>query len=437
MLCIVLGLGLRYAVQRLEVQHLRWAWDFFRSPEEALQDSRRTTLLERTHQAISFARLGRLATLALLIPGLVLTSKWLGADPLGAGLLVCIGAPFIVLWIGQAILVRDFHSASRPPDENHPEWLVDEDAALPSHIAAGWSLWDGLVRAGEALSQRVGLRRPQAYLVEQDGALLMAIGDREFGAINPAAREPAHPDERDENAMIRSIQRLDQTLVREVMRPLNNVTALSLGNLTSEKFINTARRTGFTRFPCYYDQVTNLIGYLNVHDFLETPELPADPKKHIHQPLFLPELARVDLALREMQKARQQIAICFDEHGGCSGLLSREDIIEEITGEIMDEYDRPELKVQAIEGEFLVDGAIDLDDLAESVGLDLSKDTYVTLAGFIQHRLSRAPRKNDTIEERGWTIEVLQLENHRIRRVRLSPPGSEESTDDVPVRAED
>lgn len=430
-LCLLLGFATRIAIQRFETRHVAWAYEYLIQTIDEGSDERREVLLERTHKALSFARLGRLASLVFLIPSAVLV-----IDPLlegiggasGFALSLALGAvvPFTLLALVQAWLMAGFYrDGSRGLPQHTPDWLMDEGERVPGIIEAGWSLWDGLVRAGENLSRRVSLVRPQAYLVEQDEQLVMAVGDREFGAIDHSPlrekRRRAFGD-RDERDMIRAIQRLDETLVREVMRPLNNVTALALGNLTSEKFLNVARRTGFTRFPCYYDQVTNLIGYLNVHDFLDSPVLPPDPRKLIHQALFIPELARVDIALREMQKARQQIAICFDEYGGCSGLLSREDIIEEITGEIMDEYDRPELKIQEQHGEYLVDGTVDLDDLEEMLGLDLSRDTYVTLSGFLFYRLSRMPRRGEAIEEHGWKMEVAQIEGHRIRKVRLVPP---------------
>ncbi|MBI1290536.1 hypothetical protein GC173_04745 [bacterium] len=430
---VVAGLAARVLVQRFEVLHLRWAWDFLRESDQALSPEARETVLQRTHQALCAARLGRLAALMVLMPGMVtlvaLAAPHLPADGLlRAVAMVGIGVlgPFLLLALLHSVLTLHFYTPNRASSvDKAPAWLTDDSLGLPGIIAAGWSFWDGLVRGGERLSRPFGLSRPQAWLVEFESQLLLAVGERELGAIDsgseqaPVAKTSGVRTERD---MVRAIQRLDETLVREVMRPLNNVTAISLANLTSEKFLNIARRTGYTRFPCYYDQVTNLTGYLNVHDFLDSPVLPPDPRKLIHEALFVPELGRLDLVLGEMQRQRQQIAICLDEYGGCSGLLSREDIIEEITGEVMDEYDRPELKVQDAHGAYLVDGTVDLDDLREMLGLDLTSDTYVTLSGYLYHRLSRVPRRGESIEDHDWRIEVVQLEGHRIRKVRLVPP---------------
>ncbi|MEO8376262.1 MAG: transporter associated domain-containing protein, partial [Candidatus Sumerlaeota bacterium] len=299
---------------------------------------------------------------------------------------------------------------------------------VPAPIAAGSLLWDWLVRSSELLYRQFHLVRPRAYLFEQDDELLMAVGAVEMQAVGdklPVSATPSTADERTEHEMIRSIQKLDNTLVREVMRPLNTVTAVGLTNLTTEKFLALARRTGYTRFPCYYDQVTNLIGFLNVYDFVDNKIDTSDPSKLVRRVTFIPEIARVDLALREMLRTKSQVEICYDEFGGCSGLLSREDIIEEITGEIMDEYDRPETKIQSAHGHHLVDGSIDLDDLTEALGLQLEKKNCDTLAGYIYQRLSRTPRRGESFEEHGWKIEVVQLDNHRIRRVRLTPPTAE------------
>jgi len=436
LICVVAGFAMRAYLQRFEMLHLRWAWDFLRESPAALSDERRETVLDRTHKAISTARLGRLGSLMLLIPGLVcvvIASQaifpllpWL--PPFVWVMLLGAVLPFLALTLTQAILSSGFYAPGRASSvENAPSWLTDDSEAVPGLIEAGSSLWNGLVSIGERFSRRFGLERPQAWLVEQDDHLVLAVGEKEFGAIDPAADEaPRRFGDRTERDMIRAIQRLDETLVREVMRPLNSVTAISLINLTSEKFLTTARRTGFTRFPCYYDQITNLIGYLNVHDFLDSPVLPPDPRRLVHEALFIPEIGRLDLVLAEMQKARQQIAICFDEYGGCSGLLSREDIIEEITGEIMDEYDRPEFKIQEIRGEYLVDGTVDLDDLREMLGLDLSREVFVTLAGYIYHRFSRMPKRGEAVEEHDWRIEVAQVEGHRVRKVRLVPPADYE-----------
>src|SRR5690606_12578493 len=110
------------------------------------------------------------------------------------------------------------------------------------------------------------------------------------------------------------------------------------------------------------------------------------------------------------------------EFGGTSGWLSREDIIEEIVGEVEDEYERPFRLISESAGGYLVDASADLDDLREETGLELSKRYSDTIAGYVYYRLGRVPKRGETIEEKGWKIRVAAIDNHRIRRLRLIPP---------------
>lgn len=439
----LLGLVLRILTVRFEARHLYYAWSFLSHPRPEDSDDRET-LIERTGIAMSAAKLARLASIMILTPCIYLLV--VGFVPLPV-----ISLPFLTLQQNEflcllivafvicivflsfsSFFMREFYRGRNGAGFSAPpKWLSEPNERIPPPVAAGGILWDWLVRGGEILCRPLGVERPRAYLFEQEDELLMAIGAGEMAALgeNKAGAPARSEDERSEQEMIRAIQRLDETLVREVMRPINNVTAVPLANLTTERFLALARRTGYTRFPCYQDQITNLTGYLNVHDFLETNVSNADIPRKVHPCLFIPEVARVDLALREMLRAKSQIAICYDEFGGCSGLLSREDIIEEITGEIMDEYDRPESKIQSLRGHFFVDGSVDLDDLRDSLGLELEKKNCDTVAGYIYQRLSRTPRRGESIEEQGWRLEVLQMDAHRIRRVRLTPPRHDDESE--------
>lgn len=222
--------------------------------------------------------------------------------------------------------------------------------------------------------------------------------------------------------MVAAIERLDRTFVREIMRPVNQVTAVRLRDCTARRLLAICRRTGYTRIPVYEDHILNLSGYLNVYDILECERLPRDLRPLVVKPLFVPEVARVDHVLQEMIVRKQQVAIVFDEFGGTSGWLSREDILEEIVGELEDEYERPRQKILPVKGGYLVDGSLDLDDLADEVGLDLTRPHCDTVAGYIYFKLGRTPRRGEVLEEAGWKIRVAGLEGHRIRRVRLVAP---------------
>lgn len=438
LLLALAGLLLRVLSARFEARHVLFALDLLSSRGTTPQEDHRETLVQRTGIALRAARLGRLLSIVLIAPPVVMLAEagWeavtgpidsVWAQAFFILLIACLITMFFV-FIASLFLsgIYDETRRARKP----PRWLVDEDDPVPAPAAAGAILWDWAIRGAGLISQRLNLARPKAYLIEQDSELLMAIGEQELGAIGRHSAPQEAGDTRTERDMVVAIQRLDKTLVREVMRPLNAVTAISLSHFNIDRFLALARRTGYTRFPCYYDQVTNLIGFLNVHDFLNTPRNETDVRKMVHKALFIPEVARVDLALQEMLRTRSQIAICFDEFGGSSGVLSREDIIEEITGEIMDEYDRPERKLEKVRGHYLVDGGLDLDDLAEQIGLELEKRSADTLAGYIYQRLSRVPRRGETLDEDGWRLEVVQVDRHRIRRVRITPPGELRETQD-------
>lgn len=433
----ILGVLLRIVSARFEGVHLQHAWDYLCRGTEEDHAEDREAFLGRIGMALSAARLGQILSILLIVPSLLLLAHhWLQVyrDDIeistGRELLLYFIAAVILSFffsVMRALSLKGFYDPERPSRRSSmPEWLTQQNHHAPAPAAAGAILWDWVLRGCEWISRRLNAERPKAYLVEQDDEILLAVGEHEleaFGSKRHGEEAAQGRDERTEREMIRAIQRLDRTLVREVMRPLNKVASVALPGLTAEKFLQLARRTGYTRFPCYNDQVTNLIGYLNVHDFLERPELPTDLRRLVHDAPFLPEIAQVDAALQEMLRLKSQVAICFDEFGGCSGFLTREDIFEEITGEIFDEYDRAEeLKLLVRRGHYIADASIDLDDLAESIGLVLEKENCDTLAGYVYHLLSRVPRRGETIDSAGWKLEVLQMDNHRIRKVRITPP---------------
>lgn len=441
LITLALGLVFRVMVSRFEARHLLYAWDYLSQPG---RDPRhlevREVLLDRSTVALSCARLARLLSLLIILPAFVvlfrnhvpttsmippnISPAWSEVFRL---LLFAIGI-FVLLLLFTTFFMRGFYREERLRSHKRlPAWLTDPQESEPALVAAGALLWEWMVNGLQVITRGMLLHRPIAYLIEQDGELTLAIGKEQApnhqGVMD---RGTIMEEEKTEEEMVRSIERLSETLVREVMRPLNKVTAVSLSGFNMEKFLQLARRTGYTRFPCYYDQVTNLIGYLNVHDFLDSPVPPRDIRKLVHRAVFIPEVARTNVALEEMLRKRTQIAICFDEFGGCSGLLSREDIFEEITGEILDEYDRPdEVPIQKFRHFYLVEASMDLDDLEEALGLELEKNNCDTLAGYIYQKLSRTPRRGESIEEHGWRLEVSRMDQHRVRKVRVYPPRGE------------
>lgn len=236
----------------------------------------------------------------------------------------------------------------------------------------------------------------------------------------------------EERSMIFSIFRLRETLAREVMVP--RIDVLGFEDSTSLKeATDTLLRTGYSRAPVFKESIDNIIGLIYVKDLLGAWRQGIDDKavaELARDAYFVPEAKRVDELLSEMQAKRIQMAVVVDEYGGTAGLVTFEDIVEEIVGEVRDEYDvAEELPFQELEeGRYIFSGGIDLDDVNELAGSELPKDTSETLGGFIYGHLGRVPQPGERMEAGGLELIVEQVVGRRIRKVlahRL-PPISEE-----------
>jgi putative hemolysin len=227
--------------------------------------------------------------------------------------------------------------------------------------------------------------------------------------------------EQEEKAMIYSIFQLGDTLAREVMVPRIDMLAFEAATGLIEA-TDGLLQTGYSRAPVYAETVDNVIGLVYVKDLLAAwrkgaPDSPIGPM--VRPAYFVPEAKKADDLLAEMQARRIQMAIVVDEYGGTAGLVTIEDIVEEIVGEIRDEYDvAEELPFQKLkEGEFMFNGGIDLDDVNQIADSKLPKDTSETLGGFIYSQLGRVPSPGDTVVAGGLTLTVEEVHGRRIRKV--------------------
>ena len=437
------GVLVRFWGEEKESMHLSLAGILLRPGDEERPGASPlevATLLERTRMVLCATRLVRQFSFLLTItPVCVLLAGAPGLVPGAAGRLAEVAlattALFLALvgfsWMAQ----KRGHSAALNARAEPPGWLLDSEEHAPGLVVAGWLVWDRLLRTVDTILHPFGVVRPAAQLVEIEDRVRLALEPRRpgrpaqngDGAAGPAPDNDLEPTEQE---MIRAIQRLDRTFVREIMRPVNQVTAIRLRDYNPKRFLALAARTGYTRIPCYEDHLLNLTGYINVYDILEPEEPPADLREIVTQPLYVPEVARVNQVLQQMMAQKQQVAIVFDEFGGTSGWLSREDILEEIVGDLEDEFERSRQKVVAVRGGWLVDPTIDLDDLEDELDIELPRKQADTLAGYIYYRLGRAPRRGETLEEQGWRIRIAGVEGHRIRRVRLLPPPDQQDEAD-------
>ena len=240
----------------------------------------------------------------------------------------------------------------------------------------------------------------------------------------------------EERKMIHSIFQLGDTLTREIMVPRIDVQALEIGTPLSDAvyFLIT---TGFSRTPVFEESIDRILGLLYAKDLLQVWQEgngTADIRRDLlREPYFVPEAKKVDELLGEMQKRRIHMAIVVDEYGGVAGVVTLEDIIEEIFGEIQDEYDDgEELPYSKLDdGDYLFRGRIDLDDFNEIMDSDLPNDEADTLSGFIYTKLGHVPKAGESIRNEKLLLTVETVSNRRIRKVRAQRIWrKEEQTDD-------
>ncbi len=227
--------------------------------------------------------------------------------------------------------------------------------------------------------------------------------------------------EKDEREMIYSIFQFGETLSREIMVPRIDITGLDVDSNVQEA-IDIFNQSGHSRVPVYEETIDEIIGLLYAKDLLRTDlteKEKTDIRPFLRKAYFIPESKNVDELLREMQAQGVHMAIVVDEYGGTAGLVTLEDIVEEIVGEIRDEYDQgEELEYQQIsDDEVIFSGRIDLDDVYDILGVDLTDDMADTLGGYIYGQIGRVPIGGEQIKVDGWLLTVAQVSGRRIRQV--------------------
>lgn len=221
--------------------------------------------------------------------------------------------------------------------------------------------------------------------------------------------------------MIRGIKTLSETSVKEVMVPRIDVEFVPIGASFGE-LIETLGECGFSRFPVYKDTIDNVVGILYVKDLLKQVKNPEDfsIEKIIRRPYFVPESKRLDSLLREFKRRRVHIAVAVDEYGGVSGIVCLEDIIEEIVGDIQDEFDNEVEDILEIgSGTYLCDARVDIEDLNEKLKLDLPEEDFDTLGGFVFDLFGKIPVKYEKVVYKGVDLIIQEMDGHKIKTVKL------------------
>ncbi len=236
--------------------------------------------------------------------------------------------------------------------------------------------------------------------------------------------------EADERQMIRSIFELEDTIAREVMRPRIDIVAISTEETIDDALALVVDK-GFSRLPLYEETIDNIVGVIYAKDLIRClAEGRRPPLTEVARPpRFVPESKKADELLEELRKDKVHIAIVVDEYGGVAGLVTIEDLIEEIVGEIQDEYDVEEPSIEVVsETEAIVDARVSLDDLNEMFHLGIEGEDYDTVGGFVYDRLGKVPSPGDEVAYDGVRMHVLSVLGHRIKKVRVEkemPPEAE------------
>jgi len=228
--------------------------------------------------------------------------------------------------------------------------------------------------------------------------------------------------EEDEREMIRGVVTLDETLAREIMAPRIDIVALDVSE-TIDDALQLIVAKGFSRIPLYGETIDNIVGIIYAKDLLRCVTESRRPSlRDIARPAyFIPESKRVDELLAELKKSKVHIAIVVDEYGGTAGLVTIEDLLEEIVGEIQDEYDREEAPIERVsETEAILDARVSIDSLRELFGFEMEDEDYDTVGGFVYHHLGKVPVAGDEVRVDGLTLRVLSVLGRRIKKVRAT-----------------
>jgi putative hemolysin len=256
-------------------------------------------------------------------------------------------------------------------------------------------------------------------VTEEELRLLVNVGEEE-GLIQP-----------DEREMIEGIFSFGDTLVREVMIPRVDIIAIE-ETATIDDALDVVIAHGHSRIPVFQETIDHVVGILYAKDLLPYLRIGRRDivlQKILRQPHFVPEAMKVDMLLKDLQTRRVHLAVVVDEYGGTAGLITIEDLLEQIVGDIQDEYDAEEPEIQRVtDGELIVDARLLLEDLNDLTGLELESEESERIGGLVFEQLGRVPMVGDEVQlGEGVSISVLSVEGLRPRQLRLRFPAEHTS----------
>lgn len=356
--------------------------------------------------------------LALLVPTRVLL-----------GLLTAVWAALLLLLVGHAgfrgaiVVLLGLAAFAVVCEQLVPLVIVRRDPERILHLLL--PSFDVVARLLAPISNLIiELARPAEP--EGDGTRRDAgagSGGEPVGADTRPGSEWERPLLEDEGRrLLHAIVEFGNKLVREVMTPRPDIVAIQ-ADATFAELRNLFIEQEYSRIPVYKGNLDNIVGFVFAKDLIQLDGVAQDdrPIPRLLRPAhFVPETKRVAELLKEFQRQQIQIAIVVDEYGGTAGLVTIEDLLEEIVGEIRDEYDvETEAVVDEGQGSFVFSGKVNIDEVAERLGVDIPREGFETLGGFLLSQLGRVPAVGETFQIGELAVEVLDAERRRVNRVRV------------------
>ena len=311
---------------------------------------------------------------------------------------------------------------------------VAVSAALVSSASFAVLFWNGnwytvtvVALAGLALVGilNLALSRVGADANSNGGTGAASQADALASDLNLTVDNEGEPLEDFEVRMIRGVVELDTTIAREIMVPRVDVQAVEIGTPISD-VVDRMIESGHSRLPVYRESLDNIEGLVYARDLLKILNDPSDDstmliEEMLREPLFIPETKTLEELLTEFQQTRVHIAIVIDEYGGAEGIVTIEDLLEEIVGEIQDEFDYGEPEIEKIaDNEYIMDARTSLDDLHDRLDVVVEAEGFDTVGGLVYQRLGKIPTIGEKVTHDSLTIEVVSTVGRRLKMLKVT-----------------
>jgi CBS domain containing-hemolysin-like protein len=310
------------------------------------------------------------------------------------------------------------------------------ETGLPYRVGVALSLlFAPIVRPVEAVGGLLSGGKGRRNDIDSDD--LEADDTNGNGSVHTSEwdRNEPHPIEEAEQDMISGILHLEEVSARQIMVPRIDIVALPAEAFVSEA-VDVAMQAGHSRIPVYGRNMDEIMGVIYAKDLLRYVNEDHEGltiEALMRKAYFVPESKRVDDLLHELQQQKVHLAVVVDEYGGTAGVVTIEDILEEIVGEIQDEYDRETPQFEMVtEQDAIVDGRLSIDDLCDELDLEWPGPVSGTVGGFIQRQLGRIPSEGEVVQAEDIRLTVLDVEHRRVRRVMVERVQPEEESDTPP-----